>query len=139
MTPHAAAQPPVHEAADPRLAKKKFLHDAAEHVRDSGHRAFVRKALGGYYATRDAQKARYRDWEQARDAASLAKWSAVNRLDELLPLFVANFEAQGGRVHWARDAAEAREIILGLLRAEPPGGDGDAGTAAGPAPVPENP
>jgi L-lactate dehydrogenase complex protein LldF len=117
MRPHAAAQPPVHEAAEPRLAKKKFLHDAAEHVRDQGHRAFVRKALGGYYTTRDAQQARYRDWEQARDAASIAKWSAVNRLDELLPRFAANFAANGGQVHWARDAAEARTIILGLLRA----------------------
>ena len=118
MTPHppGTAAHAATESADPRLAKKKFLDDAAEHVRDAGHRAFVRKALGGYYATRDAQKARYRDWEQARDAASLAKWSAVNRLDELLPRFAAAFEANGGQVHWARDADEAREIVLGLLR-----------------------
>ncbi len=115
--PSGADSHAVAEATDPRLAKKKFLHDAAEHVRDEGHRAFVRKALGGYYATRDAQKARYRDWEHARDAASLAKWSAVNRLDELLPRFAANFERNGGRVHWARDAEEARGIVLGLLRA----------------------
>ena len=108
------AAPGSHE---PATAKKQFLHDAAEHVRDTGHRAFVRKALGGYYQSRDTQKARYRDWEQARDAASLAKWSAVNRLDELLPRFVANFEANGGTVHWARDGAEARRIILDLLRA----------------------
>jgi len=98
------------------LAKQQFLTDAAVHVRDTGHRAFVRKALGGYYQSRDLQKARYRDWEQARDAASLAKWSAVNRLDELLPRFVAAFEANGGKVHWARDAAEARTIILDLLK-----------------------
>jgi L-lactate dehydrogenase complex protein LldF len=98
-------------------AKQQFLHDAAEHVRDTAHRAFVRKALGGYYATRDAQKARYRDWEQARDAASLAKWSAVNRLDELLPRFVNAFTANGGQVHWARTAEEARTIVLGLVRA----------------------
>jgi L-lactate dehydrogenase complex protein LldF len=98
------------------LAKQQFLNDAAVHVRDIGHRAFVRRALGGYYESRDLQKARYRDWEQARDAASLAKWSAVNRLDELLPRFVAAFEANGGRVHWARDAAEARTIILDLLK-----------------------
>ncbi|MFM7413674.1 MAG: lactate utilization protein B, partial [Planctomycetota bacterium] len=51
------------------------------------------------------------------DAASLAKWSAVNRLDELLPQFVANFEANGGVVHWARNAEEARSIVLALLRA----------------------
>jgi L-lactate dehydrogenase complex protein LldF len=106
------------DTADPPAsdAKKRFLSDAAAHVRDLGHRLFVRKALGGYYVNRDAYKARYRDWEHARDAASLAKWSAVNRLHELLPQFVANFEAGGGQVHWARDAAEAREIILRLVR-----------------------
>ncbi len=105
VTP-ATPQPP---------AKKRFLRDAAAHVRDTDHRAFVRKALGGYYASRDSQKSRYRDWEHARDAASLAKWSAVNRLDELLPRFVERFEANGGRVHWARDAEEARGIVLHLL------------------------
>ncbi|MFM7411885.1 MAG: LUD domain-containing protein, partial [Planctomycetota bacterium] len=119
MTRAAADTDPktVFEAEEPHLAKRKFLHDAAEHVRDTAQRAFVRKALGGYYTSRDTQQARYRDWEQARDAASLAKWSAVNRLDELLPRFAANFERNGGHVHWARDADEAREIVLGLLRA----------------------
>jgi L-lactate dehydrogenase complex protein LldF len=110
--PAATTEP----AGPARGAKKRFLHDAAEHVRDTGHRAFVRKALGGYYTSRDTQQSRYRDWEQARDAASLAKWSAVNRLDELLPRFVAAFEANGGIVHWARDADEARTIVLALLR-----------------------
>ena len=47
---------------EPKQAKKQFIHDAAEHVRDTDHRAFVRKALGGYYVSRDAQKARYHDW-----------------------------------------------------------------------------
>ncbi len=120
VTPPPASAPTRDriDTADPPAsdAKKRFLSDAAAHVRDLGHRLFVRKALGGYYVNRDAYKARYRDWEHARDAASLAKWSAVNRLHELLPQFVANFEAGGGQVHWARDAAEAREIILRLVR-----------------------
>jgi L-lactate dehydrogenase complex protein LldF len=116
MSTHSIPTPATGSPASDRAAKKQFLHDAAEHVRDTGHRAFVRKALGGYYTNRDAQKARYRDWEQARDAASLAKWSAVNRLDELLPRFVEKFEANGGVVHWARDADEARGIVLDLLR-----------------------
>ena len=46
--PTTAGPPNAFEAADPHFAKRKFLHDAAEHVRDTGHRAFVRKALGGY-------------------------------------------------------------------------------------------
>jgi hypothetical protein len=97
------SQPRPSGADGPRFAKKKFLHDATEHVRDTGHREFVRKALGGYYTNRDLQKARFRDWEHARDAASLAKWSAVNRLDELLPRFVDNFEARATRIDVAAD------------------------------------
>ena len=103
------------DATAPRSAKKRFLQDATNHVRDAGHRSFVRRALGGYYVSRDNQKARYRSWEHARDAASLAKWSAVNQLEELLPKFVKNFEANGGKVHWARTAEEARVIILDLV------------------------
>jgi L-lactate dehydrogenase complex protein LldF len=116
-TPAAGDAPhQAFEAAAPRLAKKKFLHDAEAHVRDTGHRDFVRRALGGYYASRDLQKSRYHDWDQARDAAAIAKWSAVNRLDELLPRFVTAFEANGGVVHWARDAEEARRIVLDIVR-----------------------
>ena len=44
---------------------------------------------------------------RARDAAALAKWTAVNDLARQLERFVANFERNGGVVHWARDAAEA--------------------------------
>ncbi|MBM3868533.1 MAG: lactate utilization protein [Verrucomicrobia bacterium] len=93
-------------------SKAIFLKDAAVNAADGDQRAFIRKALGGYYVNRDLQKARYRDWERARDAASLAKWSAVNDLAAVLEQFVANFERNGGVVHWARDAAEARDIIL---------------------------
>ena len=93
-------------------SKAIFLKDAAVNAADGDQRAFIRKALGGYYVNRDLQKARYRDWERARDAASLAKWSAVNDLANVLEKFTANFERNGGVVHWARDAAEARAIIL---------------------------
>ena len=93
-------------------SKAIFLKDAAVSSADGDQRAFIRKALGGYYVNRDLQKARYRDWERARDAASLAKWDAVNDLAAVLEKFAANFERNGGVIHWARDAAEARAIIL---------------------------
>jgi len=93
-------------------AKQIFIKDATLNAADGDQRAFIRKALGGYYVNRDLQKARYRDWERARDAAALAKWTAVNDLAVQLERFTANFERNGGVVHWARDAAEARAIIL---------------------------
>jgi L-lactate dehydrogenase complex protein LldF len=92
--------------------KAIFLKDASVSTADGDQRAFIRKALGGYYVNRDLQKARFRSWEKARDAASMAKWSAVNDLGNQLEKFVGNFEKNGGVVHWAQDAAEAREIIL---------------------------
>jgi len=92
--------------------KAIFLKDASVSTADGDQRAFIRKALGGYYVNRDLQKARFRSWEKARDAASMAKWSAVNDLGNQLEKFVGNFEKNGGLVHWAQDAAEAREIIL---------------------------
>ena len=114
--PMIPAQPDTTTDAPPARAKARFVSDARAFVRETDRRAFLRRALAGYEATRDTQKARYRDWEQARDAANLAKWNAVNRLDEMLPRFADAFERGGGKVHWARDAAEAREIILGIVR-----------------------
>lgn len=96
--------------------RDQFLTDATQATGDVPQRDFLRSALGGYYTNRDLQKARYRDWEHARDAAAMAKWNAVNRLDRTLATFVTQFERNGGHVHWARDGAEARAIISGICR-----------------------
>ena len=96
-------------------SKSIFIKESTLTSADGDQRQFIRTALGGYYKNRDLYKAKYRDWELARDAASLAKWSAVNNLAEVLEKFVAKFESNGGKVHWARDAAEARQIILDLV------------------------
>jgi L-lactate dehydrogenase complex protein LldF len=95
---------------------RQFLSDAQVATDDVAQRGFLRQAMGGYYVNRDVQKARYRDWEQARDAAAMAKWNAVNRLDRTLTTFATNFERNGGKIHWARDSAEAREIISKICR-----------------------
>ena len=58
------------------------------------------------------------DWELLRDAAAAIKDEALGRLDEVLVELEASVRAAGGEVHWARDAAEAGEIVTGLVRAE---------------------
>jgi len=58
------------------------------------------------------------DWELLRDAAAALKDEALGRLDEVLVELEASVRAAGGEVHWARDAAEAGEIVTGLVRAE---------------------
>jgi L-lactate dehydrogenase complex protein LldF len=59
---------------------------------------------------------RYGDFEALRDAGRDIRDYALDHLDELLETFERNVTARGGHVHWARTPAEAREIILGILR-----------------------
>ncbi|MBP3037380.1 iron-sulfur cluster-binding protein [Arthrobacter sp. zg-ZUI100] len=56
------------------------------------------------------------DWEELRNAGSATKAAVMAQLPELLEQFEANFTARGGIIHWARDAAEANEIVRDLIR-----------------------
>jgi len=51
------------------------------------------------------------DWEALRDRAREIKRGALEELDTNLEKLKANIEARGGKVHFARDAREANEII----------------------------
>ncbi len=93
-----------------------FAESATEYCHDLDHRARIQKALAGYEVKRDECKARFLDWEGARAAAAAIKQEVVNHLDKYLMQFAERFEARGGKAHWARDAAEAREIIAQIAR-----------------------
>jgi len=81
----------------------------------------LRRNLGGATAAiRDKRLrvvAEVDDWEQLREAGSALKADVMARLPELLVLLERNVTAQGGVVHWARDAAEANQIVVDLVRA----------------------
>ena len=67
-------------------------------------------------AKRLAAVAECDDWEQLRAAGSALKQDVMARLPELLEQLERNVVARGGVVHWARDGAEANEIITALIR-----------------------
>lgn len=56
------------------------------------------------------------NWEDLRTRASQIKQHTLANLDVYLEEFERNVTKAGGKVHWARDAAEAREIALELVR-----------------------
>jgi L-lactate dehydrogenase complex protein LldF len=58
------------------------------------------------------------DWQALRTAAAAIRAHALENLGAYLEEFEARGTAAGGQVHWAADAAEARRIILDLLRRE---------------------
>src|SRR5262249_49214848 len=57
------------------------------------------------------------DWELLRRAGEAVKDDVLSHLDVYLTRLEAAVTARGGVVHWAGDADEANEIVLGLVRA----------------------
>ncbi|MCB0633401.1 MAG: lactate utilization protein [Lewinella sp.] len=56
------------------------------------------------------------EWEQLRELASRIKLNVLSELDEYLVQFEENAQRNGVIVHWAADAQEHNDIVLGILR-----------------------
>ncbi|WP_353068533.1 LutB/LldF family L-lactate oxidation iron-sulfur protein [Tunturibacter empetritectus] len=57
------------------------------------------------------------DWQELREAGKQIRRHTMEHLDFYLEEFEANCTRAGGVVHWARDAEEARRIVIGLVKA----------------------
>lgn len=56
------------------------------------------------------------DWEGSREAARSIKSEVLRELDKYLVAFAENAEANGAKIHWARDAKEACSIVTALVK-----------------------
>ncbi|HEX8371378.1 MAG TPA: LutB/LldF family L-lactate oxidation iron-sulfur protein [Chthoniobacterales bacterium] len=93
----------------------QFKSDSERITHDLDHRQRIQSALKKYEIARDDKKARFQDWQSARQAAAETKWEAVNHLDKYLVQFAEKAEARGTKVHWTSTAEQARQIILGIV------------------------
>jgi len=96
----------------------QFKEDARRVAPDLRHRGIIQTAMRKYEIVRDQRKLWFQDWQGARQLAAATKWEAVNHLDRHLEQFARNLEARGTKVHWASNAQQGRDIILGILRAK---------------------
>jgi L-lactate dehydrogenase complex protein LldF len=112
--PHSAANHPV---LDPLLAPP-FPQAALPMLRNPQLRKNVGHAIDVIQAKRAKLVAEKTDWQELRSAASAIRAQALGNLGAYLEQFESKCTAAGGKVHWAADAAEARHIILDLLREE---------------------
>ncbi|GLZ41009.1 LutB/LldF family L-lactate oxidation iron-sulfur protein [Actinokineospora sp. NBRC 105648] len=94
-----------------------FPEAARTALADGQLRANLRTATGTIRAKRAAVVAERADWEQLREAGRAIKDQALHDLDTHLLRLEEQVTAAGGVVHWARDAAEANRIVVGLVRA----------------------
>lgn len=97
-------------------ASVQFKSQASHLAADLRHRELILTALRKYEAVRDKTKGAFQDWQGAREVAAKTKGEAIEHLDRYLTEFARNLEARGTKVHWAGNAAQARDVILGILR-----------------------
>jgi L-lactate dehydrogenase complex protein LldF len=57
------------------------------------------------------------DWQALREAGRQIKDHTLRHLDFYLEQFESTCTRAGGRVHWARDADEANQIVISLIQA----------------------
>jgi L-lactate dehydrogenase complex protein LldF len=95
-------------------------HAFKANVREALQDETLQRALGnmktGFIGKRLAAVARLPEFEALRDQGRAIKNHTLEHLDFYLEMFERNVTAAGGKVHWARTAEEARQIVLGICR-----------------------
>jgi len=76
----------------------------------------VRNATDVIRARRAHAVAETLDWQQLRDSARAIKDHVLRNLEAYLVQFEAACTAAGGKVHWARDADEANQTVIDIIR-----------------------
>jgi L-lactate dehydrogenase complex protein LldF len=103
------------EALDPRTAPA-FQVAAHQLLGDAQLRKNVRHATNVIQAKRRRVVDEMPDWQELREAGKQIRRHTMRHLDFYLEQFERNCTAAGGVVHWARDAEEARRIVVGLVK-----------------------
>jgi L-lactate dehydrogenase complex protein LldF len=100
------------------------LHPTTPEFKDNAHRALhdpeLQKALGhvqhGFIYKRQSAVDRLPEFESLRDAARDLKNHILAHLDLYLETYERNVTAAGGKVHFARNSAEACQTIVDICK-----------------------
>lgn len=89
---------------------------AKEFLKDQKYASWHDSTFWSVRGKRDNMSNSLDEWEQLREKASAIKRHTITHLDEYLEQFSSNAEKNGVVVHWASDAAEFNNIVLGILK-----------------------
>jgi L-lactate dehydrogenase complex protein LldF len=98
------------------LTSPRFNENARAALADTQLQRAIRDAGGGFVERRQEAAARLTEFDLLRDAARAVKDHTLAHLDLYLETYEQRVTAQGGHVHYAVNADEARAIILGICR-----------------------
>ena len=93
-----------------------FREAAKRSLSNAQLRQNVRRATDTIRGKRATVVGEMPDWQELRDAAQRIKQHTLRYLDVYLEQFEDNCARAGGHVHWARDADEANQIVIDLIK-----------------------
>ena len=93
-----------------------FIERAHKALGDRHLQQALETATTRFQAMRREAFRNFPEGEALRERGRQIKEAVLQRMDYYLELLADNVEKAGGVVHWAADAAEAREIIVSLAR-----------------------
>ncbi|MGH3097950.1 MAG: lactate utilization protein B [Streptosporangiales bacterium] len=99
------------------LGMPAFPDAARTALRDTQMRRNLTHATSSIRRKRADAVGELPDWEELRLAGAAIKERTLRHLDGYLEQFETAVQAAGGQVHWARDAAEANQVVLDVARA----------------------
>ncbi|MDG4553832.1 MAG: LutB/LldF family L-lactate oxidation iron-sulfur protein [Candidatus Competibacter sp.] len=99
-----------------QVTSQTFKSNAGAALRDAALQRALKNLKAGFPGKRAAAIAKLPEFDQLRAAGRDLKNHVLEHLDFYLERFEAKVIEQGGQVHWARDAAEARQIVLDICR-----------------------
>ncbi|MBT3070624.1 iron-sulfur cluster-binding protein [Rhodomicrobium sp. Az07] len=94
----------------------QFRENAARALSDPQLQRALRNVKTGFILKRAAARAALPEFDALRDEAAAIKTHVIDHLDIYLEEYERRVLASGGHVHWASDAAEARDIVLSICR-----------------------
>ena len=92
----------------------KFIETAREELKNEQSQMFLMMVSLGAPILRQIGMSSFPDIAAAESYSRAIRADAIARLPELLEEFEKNAKARGAKVLWAKDAAEANNIILDI-------------------------
>jgi L-lactate dehydrogenase complex protein LldF len=99
-----------------QITSPNFKENAAQALSDPQLQRALSHVKTGFIGKRSDARAALPEFDALRAAAVEIKNHVLDHLDIYLEEYERQVISSGGHVHWARDAAEARSIVLELCR-----------------------
>lgn len=99
-----------------RLSDLSFEKRVSQALDNPARLAAISQAANRFFEHRESVMDSLPDPEATRDLGRAIRAHTIANLDHYLEQFEHSLEAAGGTVHWARDAAEARQIVLKIAQ-----------------------